>query len=304
MNILIATDGSASAAAAVEFAATFPFPDGTSFTLMSVVPRIEHRAEALDARHLEVLDATDKAAVAEAESMLAGQALLLDEAGRPGSTEVRIGHPAEEIVKAAEATAADIVVVGSHGLTGVKRYLIGSVSNQVLQSAHCSVLIVKQSEDVEPGSRVPPPHDGRWRLLVAYDDSIQAMQAVEFCSSLAFDDSAQVELLTVLPVVTMFRQEIRQELDEIWRQTTEADKAALADAAERIGSATPNVSTVLVESGDVGDAILDAADRFDAHLIIMGDKGKGAVARFLMGSATPRVAHHSKRSVLTIRTRK
>jgi len=302
MNVLIATDGSTGAAAAVDFVARFPFPDGTNFVLLSVVSQIEHRAEVLESRHQEALDATHNAALTDAEDMIAFQALVLSAAGRPFSTQVRTGHPAREIVMAAEETEADIIVVGSHGLTGIVRFLIGGVSSQVLQSAHCSVLIVRQPEDKQDEEHVAPPHGRRWRLLVAYDDSAPARKAVEFCASLPLNDLAEVEVLTVLPVVTMFRQDIRQELNEIWRQTTETDKAALADAAAQIGSVTPNVRTVLAESGDVGDAIVNAADRFDADLIIMGNKGKGAIERFLMGSVTPRVAYHTDRSVLAIRT--
>lgn len=46
----------------------------------------------------------------------------------------------------------------------------------------------------------------------------------------------------------------------------------------------------------MGDAIVDAADRLDADLIIMGNKGKGAIERFLLGSVTQRVAYHTNRS--------
>ena len=99
----------------------------------------------------------------------------------------------------AEETGADIIVVGSHGLTGVRRFLIGSVSSQVLQSADCSVLIVKQSEDVREEEHEAPPHGRRWRLVVAYDDSIPARKAVEFCASLPLGDSAEVEILTCCP---------------------------------------------------------------------------------------------------------
>jgi len=56
----------------------------------------------------------------------------------------------------------------------------------------------------------------------------------------------------------------------------------------------------LIEAGDVSDAVLEVCDEFDADLIILGHKGKGAVKRFPMGSVTPRIAHHASRSVLTI----
>ena len=62
-----------------------------------------------------------------------------------GESEVEIatGDPAEEIIRIANIYQADLIVIGSRGLTGVKRILQGSVSSQVVENAHCSVLVVK-----------------------------------------------------------------------------------------------------------------------------------------------------------------
>jgi nucleotide-binding universal stress UspA family protein len=53
------------------------------------------------------------------------------------------GDPAEEIIRLANIYKADLVVVGSRGLTGMTRIVLGSVSTQVMEEAHCSVLVVK-----------------------------------------------------------------------------------------------------------------------------------------------------------------
>jgi nucleotide-binding universal stress UspA family protein len=299
MRILLATDGSESAREAVDFVARFPFPADTAITVLSVVKHIEHRAEVLDESRRVALEESHEGAASEAETLIQQQAQILREAGWTCSTELRVGHPAEEIVLAAEELNVDLIAVGSHGLSGFKRFLLGSVSNQVLQSAHCSVLIVKKFEEVCADEQ-PKAEDG-WRLLVAFDDSAPARRAVEFCASLPLDESVVVDVLTVLPMVRLFRQDIRQELNSIWQETKEAEKAALAAAAAEIGRTAPNVRTELVESGDVSHAILEAGERLGADLIVMGHKGKGAIERFLMGSVTPRVAHHTCRSLLAVR---
>ena len=77
--------------------------------------------------------------------------------------------------------------------------------------------------------------------------------------------------------------------------------AKLEAAAERLRRHGATVSTALLESSDVSHAILDAGDEFDADLIVLGHKGKGAIERFLMGSVTPRIAHHACISVLAVR---
>lgn len=57
--------------------------------------------------------------------------------------ELVMGDPAEEITRLANIYQADLIVIGSRGLTGMKRIVQGSVSSQVTEDAHCSVLIVK-----------------------------------------------------------------------------------------------------------------------------------------------------------------
>lgn len=67
------------------------------------------------------------------------------QANLPGESEIEIvtGDPAEEIIRLANIYQADLIVIGSRGLTGVKRILQGSVSSQVVEDASCSVLVVK-----------------------------------------------------------------------------------------------------------------------------------------------------------------
>jgi nucleotide-binding universal stress UspA family protein len=62
----------------------------------------------------------------------------------------RIGHPADQILELAREVGADLVFIGSHGLTGVERILIGSVSERVVREAHCPVMVAraKSYEDV------------------------------------------------------------------------------------------------------------------------------------------------------------
>jgi nucleotide-binding universal stress UspA family protein len=57
------------------------------------------------------------------------------------------GHVADEIVKFAESEKIDLIIIGSHGLSGIKRFLMGSVANAVVSHAHCSVLVVRSTKE-------------------------------------------------------------------------------------------------------------------------------------------------------------
>lgn len=63
--------------------------------------------------------------------------------GCSSEVEIVTGDPAEEIVRLAKIHKADLIVLGSRGLTGMKRILLGSVSSQIVEDAPCSVLVVK-----------------------------------------------------------------------------------------------------------------------------------------------------------------
>ena len=305
MKVLLGTDGSETAAAAVRFVAGFPFPAGTTVTIVSVIWDVLHEQEiaALTREQWGVFQETERGARGEVEDLLQTEAAMVRGAGWEVTTEIRTGHAAAEIVAAAEEQEADLVVVGSHGLTGFKRFLLGSVSSQVLQSAKQSVLIVRKAEEECDGNQPEPPApDGHpWRLLVCYDGSEPSDRAIDFCTRLDLDETASIEALTVLPMVRLFRQDIRQELNSVWQQKKETEKAELDAAADRLRRHGGSVTAGLVEAGDVSHAILEAADDFEADVIVLGHKGKGAIERFLMGSVTPRIAHHACRSVLAIR---
>lgn len=81
---------------------------------------------------------------AEIERELEGFVSAHREAGITVETSVRTGHPDREIVKAAEELGADLIVIGSHGRTGVEHALLGSVAEKVLRKAQCPVLTVKE----------------------------------------------------------------------------------------------------------------------------------------------------------------
>ena len=84
---------------------------------------------------------------AEAEQSLAGLARGLKERGLEVEELVREGYPASVIVDEAESQGADLIVIGTHGHTGLKHMLLGSIAERVVQKAPCPVLTVKASPE-------------------------------------------------------------------------------------------------------------------------------------------------------------
>ena len=146
MRVLMATDGSVCSDSAVEFLRVFPLPRDTEVHLVTVIDKEVYETadnKDLSAERRQLLDQTRQILREDAGKLLDSVSARLSDRVPPKSTLVRSGQPAEEIIDAAREIGANLVVVGSHGLGTVKRFLLGSVSNKVLRYAHCSVLIAK-----------------------------------------------------------------------------------------------------------------------------------------------------------------
>ena len=303
MKILLATDGSDGARAAVDLLISFPFPANSSATVLAV---IDDRGFAVDMpRDLDVdqgrlLDEAEQALREDNEQLLADESARLRDAGWAVSTEIRTGDPAEEIIQAGEELQPDLIVLGPHGDDGMKHFLLGSVSDRVLEHACCSVLIARQSPRLsaaaEPGAPELP-----WRILMAYDDSEPARKAIKFCASLPLDDRAEVNVVSIMPLIHMYRQDIRQHMNTIWQQQKHSREKSLESAVSSLQWSTPHVASELRESANVPREIIGIVEENAMDMVVLGYKGRSTIKRFLIGSITSRIAHHAPCSVLAVR---
>jgi nucleotide-binding universal stress UspA family protein len=142
-SIVVGTDGSETATEAVRQAVDLARMVGAKLELVSAyepVPRqrlSEERREAPEDLQWAINPRED------VDTTLEAAAALAREAGVPVGTYARQGDPADAVLDVAEELGADLIVVGNKGMTGAKRFLLGSVPNKVSHHAPCSVLIIR-----------------------------------------------------------------------------------------------------------------------------------------------------------------
>jgi nucleotide-binding universal stress UspA family protein len=143
MKILIAIDGSDFSQAALQSVIARPWPPGTDVKVLHVV----EPPSLLMGREMRGFDpefeAVWKALREQAKHLVAKAAEKLRDAKFKVSTELVEGNPKSQIIDIANEWHADMIVLGSHGRTGLDRFLMGSVSQDVVRHAHCSVEIVR-----------------------------------------------------------------------------------------------------------------------------------------------------------------
>jgi nucleotide-binding universal stress UspA family protein len=201
---------------------------------------------------------------------------------------------ANAILDRAASTAADLIVLGTHGRSGFQRFMLGSVAEKVLRRAVCPVLVVP------PRAGAPDrPVSVRPRIVCAVDFSKASARALDYAASLAAEADGA---LTVLHVVDVPPESTDPSLPEISAYRTarfEEARLALAGAVavlEEGWKAAP-----LVLAGKPYREILRVAAEQQADLIVMGVHGRGAVERAFFGSTAQHVVRQAACPVLTLR---
>jgi nucleotide-binding universal stress UspA family protein len=143
MKVLLAIDGSAPSHDAVEAVAGRPWPSHSALRILSVIqpyaPPVTEMV--LAAATLEDIRTRQ---TQEAEALMRQARERLAATGLAVETAVAEGDPRTAIVDAADEWHADLIVIGSHGRTGLSRLVMGSVAQAVVSHAHCSVEVVRR----------------------------------------------------------------------------------------------------------------------------------------------------------------
>lgn len=192
------------------------------------------------------------------------------------------GDAAESIIQTAEESRTQLIVLGQRGMTATPAFLLGGVSQKVATYAPCSVLVVKKS---------PAALE---RIVLAVDGSEASNRAAQFLSRSPFKGLVRLVVVTVWTAPGALN---RQSATEVAQATGER---LLHKAADSLRGEHYEVSTEWLQ-GDPAFAIMDAAARHEAQLIVVGARGLKAIKRFLLGSVSQKVLVHAACSVLIVR---
>lgn len=142
-SIVVGTDGSETARRAVEQAVALAAAVGARLEIVSAYEPVSNQRGRLQRPEAPPDMTWMVNAREDVESTLRSAVEVAEQAGVPSTTYARQGDPADAILDVAEERRADLIVVGNKGMTGAKRFLLGSVPNRVSHHAPCSVLIIR-----------------------------------------------------------------------------------------------------------------------------------------------------------------
>jgi nucleotide-binding universal stress UspA family protein len=293
-RILCPTDFSEFSERALEQAIALAEPRTTRITLLHVVPPFIPPAAAMPFPVVPTLDAQARKTLLKALDRFGEPARA---AGIETELEVREGSIAGQVVKLAETLPADLVVMGTHGLTGFDRLMLGSVTEKVLHRVGCPVITVPRPLEGRPPTRSP-----RFQtILCPLDFADPSARALRVAVSLARESRARLLLLHVVEgwAENDAHDHSHWTVPEYRRMLENEGRERLSAAVSAEERASCRVEEVLAAGKPYVEILRLAAERA-VDLVVMGVHGRGPADLALFGSTAQHVVREAGCPVLTV----
>ena len=209
------------------------------------------------------------------------------------TTSLTTGMPWDRICTIAkDDPAIDLVVIGTHGRTGMRRVLLGSVAEKVIRHAPCSVLAVRGGRDGTKAFQ---------HVLCAVDFSDSSRYAIDLATKLAAPDGLGLTLFHAFDLPVRFSGELSPDLVETIDRHAATALEQLAAEVRRHTSVPVAVRTRVGSPGAQAISVLEHDVTYD--LAAVGSHGRTGLSRALLGSVAEKIVRHSPCPVIVARRR-
>ena len=286
-RLLAATDLSAPARHAAERAALVARDLGASLELLHVIS-----VAPVDRLRRLLAEASVDLEAQVATDALTGVRRLAESLERQyqvrAASHVDHGALLKQIDARADASAADVLVLGARGASFMRHLLLGSTAERMVRRASRPMLVVKH-----------PPRGPYRRLLIAVDFSPASLPACACARALA--PRAEFVLLHAFEVPFEARLRSAGVLEDTLRRYREMAQSQAERAMQSFLAAAglpPEATTTLVLHGEASSLITEQEQERDCDLVVVGKRGESMVDDFLLGSVTKHVLQESQGDVL------
>ena len=308
-RVLVPLDGSIFAAQALPYARMIAGALNADIELFQAVPTLTDTVRSWHMRYdeddldthvpgpsLEQWRDIHHRVVREAEQELEQQAEGLRAAGFSARARVGVGDAAEAIAEEAEGRADTLIVMTTHGRSGIARWWIGSVADRLLRITTTPALVVRCL-----GEEMAPAEPRIGTVVLPLDGSRLSEQAVPHAMALSKALDARVDVL--IAVNSPAYEPIRYPVPEAYPTDLNARAGEYAaGVVARLETAGIPAGASTIEDDPAG-AITETAETTPDSIVVMSTHGRSGLKRWMLGSVADKVVRHSGRPVLLVRAR-
>jgi nucleotide-binding universal stress UspA family protein len=283
-HILFPTDGSDPAESVLEYALQIASEHEATIHVLNVADIGRDSLTTIRGEVIDVLEEEGQEIVDEAAQRARARDVAV-------VSEVLQGDPYRTIVDYSEQSTIDCIVMPTHGRHGIQRFLLGSVTERVINTAAVPVIAVNPDRDrplAYPPQRVLVPTDGSRGAELALTEGIDVARTT----------GATLHLLHVVETGNL-GPDARSVLKE--NELTGRANEIMAEAAETMEDASVEAVTSVIEHGEPSKVIRNYIDENEIELAILGTHGQTDFSRYVMGGVSAKLVRTSPVPVMWVR---
>ncbi|HVP57709.1 MAG TPA: universal stress protein [bacterium] len=293
-HVLVPLDGSELAETALPYAGEIAGRLGSKVTIIYVSE--PEKPDPFPRMHRSYMDRMVAATQREAAKYLDKKAGTTQ-----ATSEILKGNAAEKIVDYADAKDAGLIVMTTHGRTGVKRWALGSVAEKVVRASVKPVFLIRGT-----GPRPARSKKGAFlKALVPLDGSKAGESALPQMAELAAKLNTELILLQVLPLGFMDMSPSGYGWVMYREEAVRATELLAKEYLDEVGARLMNRGVTAVRSevrfGDAAQTIIEFADEAKVNVVAMSTHGSSGIRRWVFGNVADRVLHEGKTPVLLVK---
>src|SRR4030042_3822400 len=234
-------------------------------------------------------------------SYLDVEAKKLSKEGIKAATATGYGDIAQQIVKYATGNNMELIVMATHGYSGAKKWMFGSITQKVLYATTIPVLLIK--------SKSPEASEEFKKILVTVDGSPFAESTFPYIVELAKNTNIEILLLHVCepPVVLSYganpiNPKWKKYRDDMWKEVEKLSTIYLTKTISHLKRKRLKAKSMVVkaQTGDVAKVIMQISREENIDLIVTATQGRSGVPRMVYGSVANKIVENSSLPVLLI----
>jgi nucleotide-binding universal stress UspA family protein len=299
-KILVPLDGSELAEVALPYAEELAGRLGSKVTLLYVSESTEDQYRHMHQFYIQKMVENTKQGAERNLGKLVAKEIKVD-------STVLVGHPAEEIVDYADKEKIGLIVLSTHGRTGIKRWAIGSVAYKVVKAASQPVAIIR-AKGARPDMREKDILD---KVLVPLDGSKASEAVIPYIEELASKLKIEVTFLRALTPDYLITSETQlRELESLRASARDYIENMATQFRQKGIAAKAEYREVMIDPTGAAGEIMKLADEIQADVVAMSTRGRsefesGPGERVLetLGSVAEKMVHAGNRPLLLVKPR-
>jgi nucleotide-binding universal stress UspA family protein len=295
-KILVPLDGSELAEVALPYAEELAGKLGSEVTLLHVCESADAQYHHMHQLYMQKMVAATKRGVKKYFEKPDDKSITV-------RSSILSGHPAEQIVDFAEKRRIDLIIIATHGWSGIRRWMLGSVADKVVRATNRPVALIRAK-----GTHHHTFAEGTLnKTIIPLDGSKEGEAVIPYVEELASGLKGEVVLLQVVPPPSLVYTVVPGETAQIpyTQAQVELLKVNAGSYLEKVANALKDKHIKVefeVKVGNTGNEIIKLADEVHADLVAMSTHGWSGITRWALGSTADKVLNAGNTPLLLVRS--